>query len=124
MAKRRETADERRARTAIEYRAQREFEEQQRRLAVIAEFGGRKREPMLVLEDDPINDELVCRLVDEVLRLRSQLWRVGWAAELAQAGKLAAVVQYGPCGQSSEESTDVEMPAPAAAVLEGGKSAA
>jgi hypothetical protein len=103
MVKRRETAHEQRARRAAEYRTQRELHEQQQRRAVIVEFGGRKRMPMLVPEDDPANNELVLRLADEVLLLRSQLRRVGRAVELAQTGQLAAVLPPGPYTESSEQ---------------------
>jgi hypothetical protein len=45
-------------------------------LAVIAEFGGRKKERMLVPEDDSASNEVMMRLADEVLFLRDQLQRI------------------------------------------------
>jgi hypothetical protein len=77
-------------------------EQRDRALAVIAEFGGQKRQPMLVPEDDPANNELVLRLADEVLFLRDQIRRIGMAAELAQAGKPFALIPHGPHGQPDE----------------------
>jgi hypothetical protein len=41
-------------------------------IAVIAEFGGEKRQPMLVSEDDPANNEIMLRLANEALFLRDQ----------------------------------------------------
>jgi hypothetical protein len=90
-----------------EFTRQRELKEQRQRLAVIAEFGGKY---LLVPEDDPANNPVLLRLADEVLLLRGQLRCVGRAIELAQAGELAAVVQRGPCGRSSEAPTDGEEP--------------
>jgi hypothetical protein len=83
-------------------REQREHEQRDRTLAVIAEFGGQKPERMLVPEDDPANNELVMRLVDEVLFLRDQIQRIGKAMELVQAGKPFAIMQPGPHGQSDD----------------------
>lgn len=70
-----------------------------RALAVIAEFGGERRQPMLVPEDDPCNNELVMRLADEVLFLRDQIRCIGKVMELVEAGKPFALIPHGPHGQ-------------------------
>ena len=49
-------------RKLAELREQREREQRDPALTVVAEFGGRKKERMLVPEDDPANNELVLRL--------------------------------------------------------------
>jgi|SRR6266436_491157 len=85
------------------FREQREREQRDRALAVIAEFGGERRQPMVVPEDDPTNDELVMRLVGEVLFLRDQIRRIGKAMELVQAGKPFALIPHGPHGQPDEK---------------------
>jgi len=74
-------------------------EQRDRALAVIAEFGGQKPERMLVPQDDPINNELVMRLVDEVLFLRDQIQRIAKVMELVQAGKPFTLIPHGPHGQ-------------------------
>jgi hypothetical protein len=79
-----------------ELREQREQEQRDRTLTVIAEFGGQKPERMLVPEDDPCNDELVLRLAEEVLFLRDQIQRIGKVMELVQAGKPFALIPHGP----------------------------
>jgi hypothetical protein len=86
-----------------ELREQREHEQRDRRLAVIAEFGGEKPERMLVPEDDPANNKLVMRLVDEVLFLRDQIQRIGKVMELVQAGKPFALIPHGPHGQPDDK---------------------
>ena len=53
--------------TLNERRERREREWRERVLAVIAEFGGRRRQPLLVPEDDPCNDPTLLRLAGEVL---------------------------------------------------------
>lgn len=58
-----------------ELRERREREWRERVLAVIAEFGGQRRQPLLVPEDDPCNDATLLRLAGEVLFLRDQLQR-------------------------------------------------
>jgi hypothetical protein len=108
--RKRNTASEQRALRVAEFTRQRELEEQRQRLAVIAEFGGKRKERPLVPEDDPANNPVLLRLADEVLLLRGQLRCVGRAIELAQAGELAAVVRRGP-GRSSEAPIDGEEPA-------------
>jgi hypothetical protein len=79
-----------------ELREQRECEQRDRTLAVIAEFGGKRRQPMLVPEDDPANNQLVMRLVNEILFLRDLIRRVGTVMELVQAGKSFALIPHGP----------------------------
>jgi hypothetical protein len=80
-----------------EMHEQRAREQRDRVLAVIAEVGGRKPEGrMLVPEDDPCNNELVRRLIDEVLFLRDQIQRIGKVMELVQAGKPFALMPPGP----------------------------
>jgi hypothetical protein len=79
-----------------ELREQREREQRDRVLAVIAEFGGRKPERMLIPEDDPANNELVLRLTGEILFLRSQIRRIGKVMELVQAGKPFSLIPPGP----------------------------
>ena len=46
--------------TLNELRERREREWQERLLAVIAEFGTQRRQPLLVPEDDPGNDAICC----------------------------------------------------------------
>jgi hypothetical protein len=60
-----------------EFREREAREQRDRALAVIAEFGGEKRQPMLVPEDDPANNEVMLRLAEEVLFLRDQIRRIG-----------------------------------------------
>jgi hypothetical protein len=80
-----------------EMRERREREWRERVLAVIAEFGGHRRQPLLVPEDDPCNDPtLLLRLAGEVLFLRDQLQRIATAVEWAQAGKPFALIPPGP----------------------------
>ncbi|OLB75448.1 MAG: hypothetical protein AUI16_11700 [Alphaproteobacteria bacterium 13_2_20CM_2_64_7] len=86
-----------------ELREQREHEQRDRVLAVIAEFGGQKPERLLVPEDDPANDKVKLRLADEVLFLRDQIQRVGKVMELVQAGKPFALVPHGPHGQPDDK---------------------
>jgi hypothetical protein len=81
-----------------EIREQREREQRDRVLAVIAEFGGEKREPMLVPEDDPCSNTLVMKLVEEVLFLRDQIRRISKVMELVQAGKSFGLIPYSPHG--------------------------
>jgi hypothetical protein len=78
-------------------------EQRDRTLAVITEFGGERRQPMLVPEDDPCNNELVMRLADEVLFLRDQIRRLGKVMELVQAGKPFALIPHGPHGQPDDK---------------------
>jgi hypothetical protein len=87
----------------VEFRERREREQRDRALAVIAEFGGEKREPLLVPEDDPCNSELVMRLAEEVLFLRDQIQRIGKVMELVQAGKSFALIPSGPHGQPDDK---------------------
>jgi hypothetical protein len=115
MAKRRETASEQRARYWAEVRHQQELEKRQKMLAVIAEFGGEKREYLLVPEDDPANNEVMLRLADEVLFLRNQLRQLARAIEFAQKHKSIVLLTPGPHGPADvEASTSV-------AATEGGK---
>jgi hypothetical protein len=86
-----------------EFRERRTREQRDRALAVIAEFGGERRQPMLVPEDDPANNELVLQLVNEVLFLRDQIRRVGMVMELVQAGKPFALIPHGPHGQLDDK---------------------
>jgi hypothetical protein len=62
----------------VEFRERQARERRDRALAVIAELGGEKREPLLVPEDDPCNSELVMRLADCFCATRSnasvKLW--------------------------------------------------
>jgi phage terminase large subunit-like protein len=109
MTKRRETAREQRARHWAEVRRQWVFEKRQKLLAVIAEFGGEKREYLLVPEDDPVNNEVMLRLADEVLFLRNQLSQLARAVGYVQEHKPIMLLAPGPYA-----STDVEVPAPAA----------
>jgi hypothetical protein len=60
-----------------EMHEQRAREQRDRTLAVIAEFGGERRQPMLVPKDDPCNNEVMMRLAKEVLFLRDQIQRLG-----------------------------------------------
>jgi hypothetical protein len=62
----------------------------ERVLAVIAELGGQRRQPLLVPEDDPCNDAVLLRLASEVLFLRDQLQHIATAVEWAQAGSRLA----------------------------------
>jgi hypothetical protein len=55
-------------------------------LAVITELGGQQRQPLVVPEDDPANNELVLRLASEILFLRDQLQHIATAVEWAQPG--------------------------------------
>jgi hypothetical protein len=79
-----------------ELRARREREWRQRVMAVIAEFGGQRRERLLVPEDDPENDPTVLRLASEVLFLRDQLRRIAMAVEWTQAGEPFGLIPPGP----------------------------
>jgi hypothetical protein len=90
-----------------ELREQREREQRDRVLAVIAEFGGRKKERMLVPEDDPANNELVLRLTDEILFLRSQIRRIGKVMELVQAGKPFSLIPPGPCWRPGDRCSGI-----------------
>ena len=60
----------------VEFREQQACEQRDRALAVIAEFGGRKPERMLIPEQDPARNELALRLADEILFLRDQIRRI------------------------------------------------
>jgi hypothetical protein len=80
----------------IEFRERRAREQRDRALAVIAEFGGRKPERMLIPEEDPANNKVMLRLADEVLFLRGQIQRIGKAMELVQAGNPFAIMPPGP----------------------------
>ena len=115
MVKRRETASEQRARHWAEVRHQQELEKQQKLLAVIAEFGGEKREYLLVPEDDPANNEVMLRLADEVLFLRNQLRQLARAIGYVQEHKAIMLLTPGPHGPA-----DVEVSTSVAAT-EGGK---
>jgi hypothetical protein len=91
------TAAERRGRKLQEYREQRDYEHQDRIMAIITEFGGRKPEGrMLIPEEDPANDAVKLRLADEVLFLRGQLQRLAKVMELVQTGKPFALIPPGP----------------------------
>jgi hypothetical protein len=105
MAKRRETAHEQRMRHWAEVRHQQELEKQQERLTVIAEFGGEKREYLLVPEDDPANDEVKLRLADEVLFLRNQLRQLARAIGYAQERKSIVLLTPGPHGPADAEAS-------------------
>lgn len=87
--------------TYNELRERREREWRERVLAVIAEFGGQRRERVLVPEDDPCNDALLLRIAGEVLFLRDQLQRIATAVEWAQAGKSFALIPPGPYSDHS-----------------------
>ena len=91
-----EKASIRRARMVREGCEQREQRRRAEIDTVIAEFGGRTNERMLVPEDDPINNELVRRLVDEVLFLRGQIRRIVKVLEFVQAGKPFGLLPPGP----------------------------
>ena len=91
-----EKAAVRHERMVREGREQREQDERARVDAVIAEFGGRTTERMLVPEDDPINSDLVRRLVGEVLFLRGQIRRIVRVMEFVQAGKPFELIRHGP----------------------------
>ena len=86
----------------VEFREQQEREQRDRTLAVIAEFGGEKRQPMLVPEDDPANNEVVVRLAGEILFLRDQIQRIVKVVELVQADKPFALIPHGPYGQPGD----------------------
>jgi hypothetical protein len=79
-----------------ELRERREREWRQRVMAVIAEFGGQRRERLLVPEDDPANCELTLRLAGEVLFLRDQLRRIAMAVEWTQAGEPFGLIPPNP----------------------------
>ena len=79
-----------------ELRERREREWRQRVLAVVAEFGGRRRHPMLVPEDNPANDVALLRLAGEVLFLRDQLRRIATAVEWTRSGKPFALIPPNP----------------------------
>ena len=87
----------------VEFREREAREQRDRALAVIAEFGGKKRQPMLVPEDDPANNELVLRLADEVLFLRDQIRRISKVMGLVQAGKPFALIPHGPHGTPDDK---------------------
>ena len=78
----------------LQERHEREHREQV--MAVIAEFGGQRRERLLVPEDDPANCELSLRLASEVLFLRDQLRRIAMAVEWTQAGEPFGLIPPGP----------------------------
>jgi hypothetical protein len=109
MAKGRETAREQWARHWAEARQQWNLEQRQKLLAVIAEFGGEKREHLLVPEDDPANNEVVLKLANEVLFLRNQLGKLARAIGYVQEHKSIMLLPPGPHGP-----TDVDVPASAA----------
>ena len=88
-----------------ELRERREREWRQRVMAVVAEFGGQRRYPVLVPEDDPCNDATLLRLAGEVLFLRDQLQRIATAVEWAQAGKPFALIPPGPHADHSQRET-------------------
>ena len=79
-----------------EMRERGEREWRQRVMAVVAEFGGRRRHPVLVPEDNPANDAALLRLAAEVLFLRDQLRRVAMAVEWAQASEPFGLIPPGP----------------------------
>ena len=87
-----------------ELRARRKREWRQRVMAVVAEFGGRRRHPVLVPEDNPANDALL-RLASEVLFLRDQLRRIAMAVEWTQAGQSFALIPPGPHADHSQRET-------------------
>jgi hypothetical protein len=87
----------------VEIRERQAREQRDRALAVIAEFGGRKPERMLIPEEDPASNEVMLRLAGEILFLRDQIRRVGKAMELVQAGKPFALILHGPHGQPGDE---------------------
>ena len=60
----------------VEFRELEAREQRDRVLAVIAEFGGEKKERMLVPEDDPANNEIMVRLAGEIPFLRDQIQRL------------------------------------------------
>jgi hypothetical protein len=86
----------------VEFRERQAREQRDRALAVIAEFGGQVRQPILVPEDDPANNEVMVRLADEVLFLRDQIRRIGKVMDLVQAGKPFALLPHGPYGQPDD----------------------
>ena len=88
--------------SALELCEQRRHEQRDRTLAVIAEFGGRKPERMLVPIEDPANNELVVRLAGEILFLRDQISRLAKAMELVQAGKPFGLIPPGPYWQPGD----------------------
>jgi hypothetical protein len=87
----------------VEMREQQAREQRDRALAVIAEFGGRKPERMLIPEEDPANNKVMLRLADEVLFLRDQIQRIAKVMELVQAGKPFALIPHGPHGQPDDK---------------------
>jgi hypothetical protein len=111
MAKRRETAGEQRARHWADVRHQQELEKQQERLTVIAEFGGEKREYLLVPEDDPANDEVKLRLADEVLFLRNQLRQLARAIGYVRERKPIILLAPGPHGSADVEEVSTSVAA-------------
>jgi hypothetical protein len=83
-----------------EHCEQRDREELERRLKVIAEFVGQKPDgPMLIPEEDPARDEVKLALAGEVLRLRYQMRLLHSAAEFAVAGRPFGIIPPGPCGK-------------------------
>jgi hypothetical protein len=87
-----------------ELRERREREWRQRVMAVVAEFSGRRRHPMLVPEDNPANDAALLRLASEVLFLRDQLRRIAMAVEWTQAGEPFALIPPRPHVSYSRQS--------------------
>jgi hypothetical protein len=79
-----------------ELRERREREWRQRVMAVVAEFGGRRRHPVLVPEDNPANDMVLLRLAAEVLFLRDQLRRIAMAVEWTRSGKPFGLIPPNP----------------------------
>jgi hypothetical protein len=87
----------------VKMRERQASEQRDRALAVIAEFGGRKPERMLIPEEDPANDKVKLKLADEILFLRDQIGRIAKVMELVQAGKPFALIPHGPHGQPGDK---------------------
>jgi hypothetical protein len=95
---------------SAEFREREAREQRDRALAVIAEFGGWKKERMLVPEDDPANDKVKLQLAAEILFLRGQIRRIGKAMELVQAGKPFTLIPPGPYWRPGEHRLNLQLP--------------
>ena len=88
-----------------EMRERQEREWQERVLAVVAKFGGQRRQPLLVPEDDPGTNAILQRIAGEGLFLRDQLQRIATAVKWTQAGKPFALISPGPHADHSPRET-------------------
>jgi hypothetical protein len=73
-------------------------EDHKRMLAVITEFGGKKKKPPWLTPDDkdPANDKVKVALANEILFLRTAMARLADAIALTQEGKPLVILGPGP----------------------------